>query len=215
MARDHARIRLSIWGDPDFRVLTSDQQRLYFLVVSQPGMTNCGVVPYTVRRWAALAGDTTERGIRKGIAALQGKRYVLVDEDTEELLIRSFVRHDGILSSPNISVACAKAWETTHSPMLRAAFQFELHRINNGVQEEGWEKGWPRLQYILTEPLSEGFDKGLPEGFLEGFRESRAGAAPVPDPDPFLSPVTDDSAENPSAWAAGIREQLTRKDGAA
>lgn len=183
MARDHARLHQSVWSG-DFKSLPGDAQRLYFVALSQPALNYCGVVPYTIRRWSRLCSDGSEAKVKRAVAQLTASLYVLTDLDTEELWVRTFIKNDGLLSSPNICKAVVKAYPTIHSPLLRAAFLAELRRINAGPQEEGWEKGWGELAVLLSEPYPEGFPEGLPEGF----GESRAGAAPGPSPDPVLPP---------------------------
>ena len=141
MARKEARLFTSIWSDrDDFCVLPAHAQRVYFLALSQPDLSYCGVLSYTAHRWAALASDTTAKSIRSAVTTLTERGYFLTDETTEEVLIRSFIRHDGILRSPNLIVAMGYDWERVHSEGLRKA---------------------------ILEGLPEGFGEGLPEGKRE------------------------------------------------
>lgn len=144
MARSQARIQTTIWHDPDFLALTGTAQRIYFLALSQEQVNFCGVVPYTARRWARLATNTTFKEVTKGIIELVAARFILVDEGTEELFIRSFVKNDGILKSPNLVTAMGRDFLAIHSQRIREAFL----------------KGLP-----------EGFPEGLPEGIVEGLPE--------------------------------------------
>ena len=52
MARDHGRIMCSIWDDKEFLKLDAAVQRTYFLLISEPSISNAGVVMLTLRRWA-------------------------------------------------------------------------------------------------------------------------------------------------------------------
>lgn len=175
MARDHARLRAGIWSDPDFLALAASQQRAYLLALSQPGITYCGVLPYTPRRWARLAPDTTEADIRAALDELAARRFVVIDEDTEELLIRTFIKHDGVLKSPNVARSALNSWtHGIHSQRIRGHVLLELTRLRCGPQEESWEKGWPVLEPLLAEPLVEWFPEGFPEGFNEGIGEGPA-----------------------------------------
>jgi hypothetical protein len=211
VARDHGRLRVVVWSDDDFRALSLDAQWAYFAALSQPGVSYAGHVPYTVRRWSGLATDMTATRVRRAVRLLEDRRFVVVDESTEELLIRSFLKHDGILTSPNICKATVKAFRTISSTRLRTAFLVELRRLHNGPQEDHWEKGWPSLAPLLTEPLPEGLPEPLPEGFPEGFEEgsrvrdvAHVGAPPFPSPsqspspDP-LPPCPHDDPEGPDA----------------
>jgi hypothetical protein len=96
MARSHARIVTSIWADRHFKTLSSDAQRLYFLLLSQPDLNHAGALSLTVRRWAGLSADREEALVRSSLSELEALRYIVVDYDTEEVVIRTFVRNDGV-----------------------------------------------------------------------------------------------------------------------
>lgn len=193
MARDHARIYHRIWADADFRALNEAAQRAYMLVLTQPDLNYCGVTTLSLHRWACLAADSSHRRIRKALAELETARYIATDATTEELLVRSFVRNDGLLSSPNICINVTRTYPSMLSPRLRLLFLIELHRLNAEEQEPGWEKGWAHLAPLLSEPvpegLPEGFLEGLPEPLPKGLRLTHArrvtrGSCPAPDPVP-------------------------------
>jgi len=129
MARDSARLLLTIWRDADFVALPSGAQRMYLLAISQPDLTWAGVVPYTPARWAGLAPDTTPTRVRRDVRVLADARFVVVDESTEEMLVRTYVMHDRVLRSPNVTVAMTKAAHMIVSPVVRRAFMRELVRL--------------------------------------------------------------------------------------
>jgi hypothetical protein len=196
-----------MWADEDFTALTEAAQRAYMLALSQPGLNYCGVVPFTLKRWANLAADSTIPKLHKAFTALQAGRFVVVDEDSEELLFRTFVKHDGILESPNICKASAKAFPTIHSRLLRGVFLAELHRLSRGDQQDGWDKGWPHISQLLSEPLPEGLPEGFHQRFCVGIPESRAGACPCPSPCPDPSPVPGVDGEGHEAFRR-VRDEL-------
>lgn len=139
MARDSARLLLGIWRDADFVALPSGAQRLYLLALSQPNLSWAGVVPYTPARWAGLAPDTTPTRIRRDARVLAEARFVVVDESTEEMLVRTYVMHDRVLRSPNVTVAMTKAAHLIVSPVVRKAFMRELVRLASVEPEApGW-----------------------------------------------------------------------------
>ena len=74
MARDHARIKVSIWDDPDFLCLTVAEQHAYFALASNKGLSRCGVIDYIPARFEHLAEDMTSARFRKAIAGLRGER---------------------------------------------------------------------------------------------------------------------------------------------
>lgn len=152
MARDHARVLVAVWGDRDWRALPSQAQRVYILALSQPGLTYAGVAPYSVGGWAKLATDTSQNAIRKAVNALEERRYVVVDEETDELFIRTFVRHDNVLRFPNVAVAMARAYHQIVSPEIRHRFLIEIRELANGTNTKdlpGWDK--PEVAQLLLE----------------------------------------------------------------
>lgn len=152
MARDHARLLSSAWGDSDWKALQSDQQRLYWLITSQPDLSLAGVANYSPRRWSQYAADTNVAGIKRTIRALVERHYLLVDENTDEVWVRSFVRHDGVLKVPNIAVGMVKAYRTIVSKRIQDAFRVELLRLANEpefINLPAWER--PVVAELLAE----------------------------------------------------------------
>lgn len=140
MARTYAKLMTSIWDDPEWRQLDSGPQRLYLMLLSQPGLTFCGVVAHTPRRWAGLVAHVTLKTILADLAALEARRFVVVDRDTEEVWIRSFVIHDGVLKSPNLVVAAHEDFRSIVSDTIKQRF---LEGLPEGFRE-GFLKPPPR-----------------------------------------------------------------------
>jgi len=129
MARDHARIFTSIWRDTDFRALTVDAQHTYLAIVSQEALTYAGVLDYRPGRLAALSKDATARRVEAAVKTLERLRFVVVDRETEELLARSYVRHDGVMDRVNMGKAVARAMNKVVSMPLYGAVIDELARL--------------------------------------------------------------------------------------
>ena len=89
----YAKLQKRIWRDADWRKLTADAQRMYWLLCSQETRSLAGVVPLTVRKWANYAADTTEDSVRAALNEFVGAQFIVVDWDTEEVLIRTFIRN--------------------------------------------------------------------------------------------------------------------------
>jgi hypothetical protein len=129
VARDRANINTAIWTDQDFRDLTMAEQHLYKLLMTHPSLTYVGVTDWRPGRIAAMTADATKEGVQAVAESLQAKRYVLIDEETEEILVRSFLRHDGLLKQPKLSISMVNAFGATASKMIREAVTFELQRL--------------------------------------------------------------------------------------
>jgi hypothetical protein len=94
MARTYAQVTVDIWEDPDWLALSQGAQRLYLLLLCQKKLSLIGLLPYTPARWARFAPDTDVADVEAAVAELEAGRFVVIDRETEELLIRTFVRHD-------------------------------------------------------------------------------------------------------------------------
>ncbi|MER6098399.1 hypothetical protein ABT154_21575 [Streptomyces sp. NPDC001728] len=132
MARGHGRILSSIWEDGDFISLDEQQQRLFFFLISQPNLNHAGLLPLTLRRWSRKARGLTSLELEKRLDALEAARFVVIDEDTEELLIRSFVRNDRVYKQPRVMGAMVSDALEISSKHLRRALLDEMDRIPLG-----------------------------------------------------------------------------------
>lgn len=129
MARNYANLFTAIWQDPDWRKLSANQQRAYMLLVTQPNISAAGMLPLTLRRWAAMACDTDAAGLRADLMALAATRWIVIDEAAEEVLVRSFVRHDNGYANPRRQPSIRDAGRDIASPVLRRALAAEFDRL--------------------------------------------------------------------------------------
>ncbi|WP_051966500.1 hypothetical protein [Kitasatospora mediocidica] len=129
MARGHGRILTSVWEDSDFLALTQEQQRLYLFLISQPNLNHAGLLPLTLRRWTRKAAGLSFAELDKHLAALDEARFIVVDDDTEELLVRSFVRNDGVWKQPKVMGAMVSGAMEISSWHLRRALLAEMDRV--------------------------------------------------------------------------------------
>jgi hypothetical protein len=129
MARGHGRILTSIWEDTDFLDLEEREQRLYLFLISQPNLNHAGLLDLTLRRWARKARGLTSADLEKRLQTLEGARFIVMDEDTEELLIRSFIRNDGVWRMPKVMGAAVSGALEISSKRLQQAVLDEMNRI--------------------------------------------------------------------------------------
>lgn len=156
MARDHARIKTSIWDDPDFLGLRVTEQHAYFLFVSNFGLSRCGVITYVPARFDRLAADLTTTKLRKAVDGLRDSRFAVVDERTQELLVRSYVRHDGVMDRANMGKAVGTAFESVVSSKIKQAIGHELARL---MKDEPDLSGWQGL--AITSPTAHAMASGM------------------------------------------------------
>lgn len=184
MARSHARILASIWSDPEWLALPGECQRMYLLLISQHTCTQAGVVALTLRRWASMSGDGQVHVIEAALKELNARRFLVVDEDTEEVLVRSFMRNDGVARQGNVMKAALHAARGVRSHSIRQVLAAELRRIDVTVLHtpKGHEPVLPLYDQTLRELDGSGNAppprrppitpfEGPVEGFDEGFQE--------------------------------------------
>lgn len=126
MPRAYAKVLTAIWKDPDFVALPSAAQRLYQLLLSQQDLSLCGLIHVRVRPWSKLAPDTNPEDIADALRTLCERRYVCVDEDTEEALIRTLIRHDGGINNRNIHKGIENSIALIQSVRLQTIAKDEL-----------------------------------------------------------------------------------------
>lgn len=168
MARDFGRVFSRIWDDADFLALNQAQQRFYFFLLTQKNLSKAGVLPVTLRRWAKSAPDLDTKQVLRLLSELDCARFVVWDDDTEEVLIRTFIRGDGVYKLPNVMQTMVKDAAEIVSPKLRRALLAELDRIPlEEVKNEPTKSGGPSARATV-------------EGCIETLRQT----LPVPEPDP-------------------------------
>jgi hypothetical protein len=134
MARDYARIMTSIWRNKEFRALSEQQQRAYLFLVTQPDISAAGVLPLRMRRWAEMSSTSSPDGLAQLFKELESGRFIAVDWDAEELLIRSFIRWDGGFNNPKRRPVIIRAAEEVDSEMIARHIATEFKRCGIGVE---------------------------------------------------------------------------------
>ncbi|NIL65020.1 hypothetical protein [Salinispora arenicola] len=137
MARSEARISVNIWTDPDFLALPPTPQRMFMFLISQSDLAHDGVIALRPRRWSKSAAGLDLVSVENDLAELAAARFVVIDDDAEELLIRSFIRRDKVYRQPNVLRAAQDHLEVVTSPIIRSAIGVELHRIANSGDLKG------------------------------------------------------------------------------
>lgn len=179
MARDRANIRLDMWADQDWRDLPQGAQHLYLLLLSHPTLSYAGVADWKPGRLAAMTAGKTAEDVRADADILQAARFVLVDDESEEILIRSFVKHDGLMKQPRLVVSMTNAYAAVASRAIREVVAFEIQKLRDREPElKAWE-----VKQVETILKARGTD-------LEAFTQ---GATPpfTPDLTPGFTPNVD------------------------
>ena len=138
-----------ILDDPSWRCLTRSQQNLYLLLLLKLSTNLCGIVDWRPKKLAVNASDMTVETIEADAVVLEKKLYIVRDEDTDEVLIRSFLRNDAPLKSSKTAIAVRSSYTDTASSKLRGVIVFELQRLYK--EQRDWQ-GWDQVRDLLDLP---------------------------------------------------------------
>lgn len=217
MARSYAKVRTDMWGDDDWRTLSTGAQWLYMFLLSSASLTNVGVVDWRPARIAAKVGDADAAAIRARAGELEQGRFVFVDEQTEEVLIRSFLRHDGVLANPNMWKSIGGAFAELGSSRLRGILADEARRLRDEFSsgfvtaKGGIVNPWgsPHLATMLGTPSQT--PPGTPQGTLPDTPSVEvAGRDCPPTPTPTPTPSSKELSTPPSSSPKSGTKRGTR-----
>jgi hypothetical protein len=147
VAREYAKVMLTIWNDPDFQLRDTDAQWLYFVMLTYPTLNACGVMEWREPKLVKRSAGMTVQRLREAAWQLGDVGLIAVDPDTEEALVRSFVRHDGVLKSPNMVKAMVREHGEIASMKVKALVSREVRRAFREHEEwKGREAAEPVLK---------------------------------------------------------------------
>lgn len=151
MARAYASVYLTIWNDPDFRDTPMSAQWLYFTMLTYPTLNACGVMEWREAKLIRMTQGVTVQELREAAWQLGRRQLIAVDPDTEEALVRSFVRHDGGLKSPNMAKGIVREHGAIASQKLMALVSREVRRA---VEEHPDWKGVAEVGAVTKQFLN-------------------------------------------------------------
>lgn len=217
MARDHARVNLTIWTDPDFRALPPAAQHLYLTLWTAPELSYCGVHDWRPARMTGLSQGFTAEHIETVAACLEARHFFVIDRDTEECLIRSWARFDGIMKQPRMAVSLVSAYASTGSQTIRRVLVREMHKIREespGLTCWGDKRVAEVLEHpsvsakdlpAVTDPFRDGVTPDLGPGLALGLPQTQGGVwgsvctPSTPAPAPAPNSLTTERADKPPA----------------
>lgn len=126
MANALGLIHESIWRNDDWRQLSRSAQALYMQLLSQKEVDCAGALPLLPAKWAKGCAGLTVEQIMEDLAELQQHRFVYYDEDTDEALIRTYIRNSNVLKVPNMRKSARRAATLVASKKIRSILAAEL-----------------------------------------------------------------------------------------
>lgn len=134
MANAQAMLNEGLWRkDRDFQRLPRLAQCTFCQVLSQKDLDTAGVLTLHLDLLAKACDELTVDQLRQDFSVLEGARFLFVDYDTDEILVRSYVR---LVSAKVGSKGKSLAWHSVPknarmlaSAKLRHELAVELRRI--------------------------------------------------------------------------------------
>ena len=139
--KDHARINLDLWGNDDWLDLSPSAQHLYFVLWTSPQLSYCGTGDWHPGKIASKARGWTPADVELAAEELSHGLFLIIDTDTSEFILRSWMKHDGLWRTPNMAVSMANARADLASRMLRGVVVFEALKIR---KREPTSPSWDR-----------------------------------------------------------------------
>lgn len=120
MARSYGALKTSVWEPgSDLRELEPLPQWAYMMLISQPQISNLGVLAYTPEKWCRFAFGLTAAALERAIGELEEQGFVIVDRDAGELLVRTFIKHDKVWSQPKLVTNARRLIREVESEQIR------------------------------------------------------------------------------------------------
>jgi len=218
MAREFGRFNIAIWQDPDWRELPPPAQHLYMLLWTHPQLSYCGVVDWRPGRLAAFAKGWTAEDIRLLADCLEARHFIVVDEDTEEALVRSWMRFDGLMKQPRLAVSFANAYAGVSSNLLRGVIVHEMLKLQeieptlpawnvSQIQAmNGLPSVDPKSREGLRDPFTDGFAYDFGHAFGDSLGQTRDGVRGLVSVPPTTTTATSTVYSNTQAKTQSMRD---------
>lgn len=165
MARRAAMILTRIWRDDDFLEQDPFDKLVLLEVVTQDDVNHAGVVPHRPAKWAKRLSSprvqVTAAQVTAALGRLEAARFVVIDEEEGELLIRTYLRNDDVYKQVPLIKAAFKTMETVASARVREATAVEVARLLGEFSAEVPKTTRPVLEAMLSS-LTEGSSRPEP-----------------------------------------------------
>lgn len=231
MARQFAQFQLRMWVDDEWTNLTIEAQHLYKLLLSQEDLGPSGLIPLRPRRWGNLSRNGSVDKVDAALDELDAASFVVVDRETAEVLIRTFIRGSENYKHIRLLRMALNQAERAEGPRIRSALGQELGQLpkvvvpvlteRNAKAVEEAEAEQQHLDEVVSmlndAPPDPGH--GMPEGMghgmgpWDGGKGWRHPTVPVPVPVPVVgsSSTRDQKALEVDARARGSHLRAIRR----
>lgn len=192
MAREYAKNWVTMWTDEDFCTQPVFDKLLYQVLLGQPPtlLNYAGTQPLSFKRWRkAMREDDrlpSDLDIKAALVRMERRAYVFTDDDTCELLIRSFIRRDEVTKQPHVLLSALRGAALVESPKLAFVLLDELKNrvelpVITGTSDKAVKlRATLQATYAATIAKLETLSDGVSEPFAEPFAEDFPKGLPEP-----------------------------------
>lgn len=196
MARSEARLQFGMWR-AGLDGLGPLAKLVYCVLLTEPTLNHCGVGAVRMSRWAKDA-SLTIADTEKALQELIDGQFVVIDDDTEEVFVRTLIRNDGVASQPYVLKGALREAVLTASPAIRRALASELRKLPPKAPD-GVSKAGKRVVYPDPHATADELWPDLPP---PPPKPSRKGPETLFDEDPSET-LSKGSSSNPSETLHG------------
>lgn len=195
MGRSQANLHFGIFDG--LLGLSLEAKLLYFRLLVEDTVNQAGIGALRMSLWARKI-ELSQGATEKALQELDENRFVFVDYDTEQILIRTLIRRDGVADVPNVLWAACRAALQLQSPRLRRELAAELRKLPPKPADKVNEKTGRSYVYPDPHGTADAIDPGpdsTPGSHPTSHREpiDEISSASHPDPisngDPISHPI--------------------------
>lgn len=193
----YAPLLVRMWDDPDWVACSPRAQWFYMLLLSQPKLNKAGVISLTINWWSKLAAGGGVQQVESALAELEQHGFIVVDRDTEELLVRTYIRNSGVAKQPNVLKRALREAREVNSRTIRVALAAELNRLDLDIAREaaGDLHPHPSPGKANANPSGNPSAKGSPKGSTPSRGDKPDTSRSQAQPEGFAEPLTEGFAE--------------------
>lgn len=145
MARKYGRYHCGIWSDKDYQSLDPYHQGIFAALIAYPDISWCGVIDYMPKRLIKISDHLTVETLDAALRFLADQFFLIIDDESEEILVRTFIRWDGVMHQKNVGKAMITALRKVKSQRIKDVVCNELIALK---REEPELKGWDGLEEL-------------------------------------------------------------------
>lgn len=136
---------------------------VYTRLLCDDALNHAGVLPLRVALWVDQC-EMPDTDIYEALRELEEKRYAYTDYKTHQVLVRTFIRNDGVADIPNVLHSACRAALTLRSEKLRRVLAGELRKLAPQPPDKIHEQSGKRYVYPDPHGTADKIDPGPPDG---------------------------------------------------